>query len=226
MSDEHSEDKGAQRIRFWKDGAVGLIEIALVIAGSLLLRFILSHFSWFQKLEEHHRFWTELVPIWLVVIPFLYFFRRKHRLAENQAYSEDLRQGRVKRMSLVSRCVVILFTLGLVVTGSLMQGPDGTFYLLLGVPAFFLFAGAELVLILRPGNSVLGDPHDELLNFFKARMLQAGYTTALLSVSALYLCSLFSTKYVGVLLPVVLTVSLLAPGFVYVRLDRQAGADE
>ena len=169
MSDEHSEDKGAQRIRFWKDGAVGLIEIALVIAGSLLLRFILSHFSWFQKLEEHHRFWTELVPIWLVVIPFLYFFRRKHRLAENQAYSEDLRQGRVKRMSLVSRCVVILFTLGLVVTGSLMQGPDGTFYLLLGVPAFFLFAGAELVMILRPGNSVLGGPHDELLNFFKAQ---------------------------------------------------------
>jgi len=72
----------------------------------------------------------------------------------------------------------------------------------------------------------LGDPHDELLNFFKARMLQAGYTTAMLSVSALFLVSLFTPKYVGVLLPVVLTISLLAPAIVYVRLDRQAGTDE
>jgi hypothetical protein len=210
----------------FKDGAVTLIEYALIIAASILLRFILTHFSWFQSLEERHGFWAQLVPVWIVVFPFLYFFQRKQRLAEMQAYREDLRQGRLRRMSLASRCAVILIALGLVVTGSLIQGPDGTLCLLLGVPVFFLFAAAELAMILRPGNSVSGNPHDELLNFFKARMLQAGYTSAMLSISAVYLLSLFTTKYVGVLLPVVLSVSLLAPAFVYRRLDRQAGEDD
>jgi hypothetical protein len=226
MSDEDTKEEGAQRIHFWKTSAVTLIEFALIIAASILLRFILTHFLWFQSLEERHAFWAQLVPVWVVVLPCLYLFRRKQRLAETQAYREDLRLGRMRRMSLASRCAVILMALGLVVTGSLIRGPDGTLCLLLGVPVFFLFAGAELAMILRPGNSVLGDPHDELLNFFKARTLQAGYTTAMLSISILYLVSLFTTKYVGVLLPVVLSISLLAPAFVYRRLDRQAGVDE
>src|SRR5271168_2325724 len=174
MSDEHTEEKGAQRIRFWKDSGVQLIEMALYLAIVWLLWFILSRFSYFQ----HHFLWAYLLPPLVVLnLCWRYFYRRKHRLAEEQAYREDLRQGRLKRMSLASRCAVILFALGVVVTGSLIQGPDGTFYLLLGVPAFFILAVAELVTILRPGNAVAGNPHDELLNFFKTRMLQAGYIT-------------------------------------------------
>src|SRR5271167_4773718 len=226
MSDHDGEEKRAQRIRFWKDRADLLIQMALTMVTTLLLWFILRNFSWFQRLEEHYGYLPICVLCLVVVIPFQYFYRRKHYLAVSQTYSADLRQGRVKRMSLASRFAVILVALGLVVAGSFTQGPDGTFCLLLGVPAFFLLTGAELGAILRPGNSVLGDPHDELLNFFKARMLQAGYTTAMLSVSALFLVSLFTPKYVGVLLPVVLTISLLAPAIVYVRLDRQAGTDE
>jgi hypothetical protein len=226
MSDNHGEEKRAQRIRSWKDRADLLIQMALTVVITLLLWFILRNFSWFQGLEQHHGYLPFCLLCLVVVIPFQHFYRRKHYVAERQAYSADLRQGRVKRGSLASRYAVILVALGLVVAGLLIQGPDGTFCLLLGVPAFFLLTGAELVTILRPGNSVLGDPHDELLNFFKARMLQAGYTTAMLSVSALFLVSLFTPKYVGVLLPVVLTVSLLAPAIVYVRLDRQAGTDE
>jgi len=56
--------------------------------------------------------------------------------------------------------------------------------------------------------------------FFRARMLKAGYVTAIAALVGLYLTSLFATQYVGLLLPIVLTVSLLVPAVIYHRLDR------
>jgi hypothetical protein len=89
-----------------------------------------------------------------------------------------------------------------------------------------LFAMEELVIILRPGNFVFPDPHDELLAFFRARTLQVGYSIAILSLATLYLVSLFATRYLAPLLPIMLAISLLAPSFFYSRLDRRAGANE
>jgi O-antigen ligase len=70
------------------------------------------------------------------------------------------------------------------------------------------------------------DPHDELLKFFKARTLQVGYSTAIFALAALYIVSLSGSRYVAILLPLALAISLLVPAFVYRRLDRRAGADE
>jgi len=53
-----------------------------------------------------------------------------------------------------------------------------------------------------------------------------GYSIAILSLLTLYLISLFASRYVGVLLPIVLTISLLSPSFLYSRLDRRAAIDE
>jgi len=64
------------------------------------------------------------------------------------------------------------------------------------------------------------------LRFFMARTLQMGYSIAILSLLTLYLISLFASRYVGVLLPIVLTISLLSPSFLYSRLDRRAAIDE
>lgn len=61
--------------------------------------------------------------------------------------------------------------------------------------------------------------------FFRARMLKAGPVTATAALVGLYLTSGFATQYVGFLLPIVLTVSLLVPVLVYHRLDRQVETD-
>jgi hypothetical protein len=53
-------------------------------------------------------------------------------------------------------------------------------------------------------------------------MLKVGYVTAILALTALYVASLFASPYVGLLVPIALTISLLVPAFVYRRLDRQA----
>ena len=90
------------------------------------------------------------------------------------------------------------------------------------MPLFLLFAAVELNCIIYPGETLHPDLHDELLLFFRAQMLKVGYVTAILALTALYVASLFTSPYVGLLLPIALTISLLVPAFVYRRLDRQA----
>jgi ABC-type transport system involved in cytochrome c biogenesis permease subunit len=107
-----------------------------------------------------------------------------------------------------------------------MRGPDGTRLLVIGVPMLLLITAVELMMVLHPGDAVLPDPHDELLMFFRSRMLAAGYSVAVLSLAALYVVSLFELRYLEMLLPVVLALTVLVPGLVYRRLDRRAGADE
>jgi hypothetical protein len=53
-------------------------------------------------------------------------------------------------------------------------------------------------------------------------MLKAGYVTAIVALAGLYLTSLFASQYIGLLIPIVLTVSLLVPALVYRRFDQQA----
>lgn len=228
MSDENGEKRTAPHGRYWRDIGFAWLTLALCTAASWVLRFVvLARFEWFVRFDASHRFWAELIPIWVAVFTVGYLFRRNARVAEHVAFVEDLREGRVKRMSLPSRSGVMLVCLGLVITGSLLQGPYAKVCIVLGVPVLLLFAVEELNIILRPGDTVsLTDQRDELLAFFKGRTLQLGYSIAILSLLTLYLASLLASQYVRVLLPILLTISLLAPSFLYHRLDRLAGADE
>jgi di/tricarboxylate transporter len=150
-----------------------------------------------------------------------HYFRREQRRAEFEAGKEQLRQGRVRRMSLVGRCVVQLVILGIVALGWLGHEKDGSWLgLSVFVPLFVLFAAAELNVTLQPGDFLFPDPRDELMGFFKTQMLRAGYLTALAAMLVVFVVSLFAQKFATVLLPVALSVSLLVPGFVYSRLDR------
>jgi hypothetical protein len=188
-----------------------------------LVQFSFAHLAWFQGFEERHGFWTQLLLAW-TSIPIIFIVRRRQRITDQLRFREDFRAGRVKRMSLATRCAVMLTSLGLVVSGSLVE--DGTIFIMLGGPVLLLFAVEEFNIILRPGNSVLTNPRDELLAFFKARSFQVGYAIAILSMAVLCLLSFFATRYVGALLPVGLTISLLAPSLFYSRLDRRASCDE
>ena len=47
-----------------------------------------------------------------------------------------------------------------------------------------------------------------------------------LSLSTLFILSLPAPRYVALVLPIALTVTLLTPSPLFNRLDRQAGADE
>jgi hypothetical protein len=227
MSDDERGARTGHRHAYWRGVGLTCVDVAFLTVTSLALRFIFGHFQWFQRFDVRQSFWAELTATWFAFIPYLLFFRRrKARLAEQAAFREDFRQGRVRRMSLVSRSAVILVSLALVLTGSLIQGPYGLVCLVLGVPALLLFAVEEFNIILRPGDSVITDRHDELLAFFKARTLQVGYSIAILSLITVYLVSLLASRYVSVLLPIVLTISLLAPSLLYNRLDRRAGIDE
>lgn len=227
MSNRDGEGVAARRTRFWRDIGFAWLDLALCTTVILALRFlVLQHFVWFQRFDAEHTFWAQLVPVWVVVCIFFALFRRKARLAEAAAFRADLRQGHVRRMSLAARSAIMLTALGLVVSGSLIHGPRSTVCLVLGVPVLLLFAIEELNILLRPGESVRTDRHDELVAFFRARTLQMGYSIAILSLITLYVISLFVRQYVIVLLPILLTISLLAPSFLYRQLDRRAAIDE
>jgi hypothetical protein len=179
--------------------------------------------------EARHGAWTNIAAVALVAMlaKTLYHFvwRPQQTRAEMAALRADIVSGRLKRMSLAARCTLLAFALALVAGGSLM-GAQGKGLLVIGVPLFLLFAAAELNILLHPGDAVLPNPHDELLLFFKARTLQVGYVTAIALLAAVYVASLFGTRYLGLLLAVVLAVSLMVPAFAYHRLDRRAGPNE
>lgn len=192
---------------------------------------------WYQPLgrlgladfEARHGLWPDIVAagvlLLLVKWAYLRFFRREETQAEVAALRADILSGRMRRMSLAARCSFLLLGLALVIGGTLM-GPGGKPVLVVAVPMFLLFAAAELMVVLHPGDSVLPNPHDELLMFFKAQTLQVGYSAAILSLAVLYLVSLFGTRYLGLLVAAVLALCLMVPAFVYRRLDRRAGPDE
>jgi hypothetical protein len=226
MTKGGDEGTATHRSSYWRDIGFAWLDLAVCTTAILALRFlVLQHFVWFQSFDASHEFWAQLTPVWVVCVLYS-FLRRKSRLAEAVAFREDFRQGHVKRMSLASRSSIMFVALGLVVSGSLIRGPYSAVCLVLGVPVLLLFGVEELNILLRPGESVRTDRHDELLAFFRARTLQVGYSIAILSLITLYLISLFASQYVGVLLPIVLTISLLAPSFLYSRLDRRAAIDE
>ncbi|MEJ0007787.1 MAG: hypothetical protein WDM77_15840 [Steroidobacteraceae bacterium] len=182
-----------------------------------------------QAFEHKHGDWVEIAIVSAMLIVsktiYLWGFHRSEQLAELTAIREDASHGRMKRMPFASRCALLLATLGLVCFGWYAPEQHRTKILSIAVPLFLLFATIELSTVLQPGDSVLPDPRDELLMFFRARMLKAGYVTAIAALVGLLLISLFATNYVGLLLPILLTVSLLVPAVVYRRMDRQAEVD-
>lgn len=156
---------------------------------------------------------------------YLHLFGRGRIAAEMAAFKDELRHGHVKRMSFAARWLFILCVLGLVCLGWVAPEPHRARILAVAVPLFFLFCAIELNIVVHPGEALLPDPRDELLTFFKSRMLQAGYVASIAALVVLYLTYLFAPAYVGLLLPVGLTACLLVPSVVYNRLDRQAGSD-
>ncbi|HEY4342541.1 MAG TPA: hypothetical protein VGM97_21570 [Steroidobacteraceae bacterium] len=226
MSNARGEDTVARRSSYWRDIGFAWLNLAVWTAAVLALQFlVLQHLLWYQNFAVSHPFWAQLTPVWVVCL-LLGFFGRRARVAETAAFREDFRQGRVKRMSLASRSAVMLAALALVVAGSQIRGPYSAACLVLGVPVLLLFSVEELNILLRPGESVRTDRHDELAAFFRARTLQVGYSIAILSLLTVYIFSLFASRYVSALLPIVLTISLLAPSCLYSRLDRRAASDE
>jgi len=161
--------------------------------------------------------------IWIVVETlYLTLFRRKQTAMELAETREAIASGRIKRMPLAARWLFLSFFLALVLLGSLGSGPYRMGILTLSVPLFLLFCAVEFACIVHPGEALLPNPSDELLTFFKAKMLQAGYVTAIGALAILYLSYLAAPKYVGLLLPLALAACLLIPSLVYKRLDRQA----
>jgi len=203
-----------------------------MLAGFLFFLFYrpFAHLPGFQSFEERHGGYNfdvgAFFVIWIIGKSlYLYFFRRGRGAAERAALRDALRHGRVKRMPLAARWLFILSFLGLVILGWSAPPPHRTSILVLGVPLFLLFCAVELNLVVHPGETLLPDPRDELLAFFKSRMMQAGYVAAIAALAALYLAYLFAPAYIGLLLPLVLAACLLVPSLVYIRLDRRAAAD-
>jgi len=184
----------------------------------------------FESFEARHGGLMLEVVIYSViciVVETLYLslFRRKQMGLELAETREAIASGRIKRMSLAARWLFLSFFLALVLLGSIASGPYRMGILTLSVPLFLLFCAAELGCIVNPGEALVPNPRDELLGFFKAKMLQAGYLTAIAALAILYLIYLAAPKYVGLLLPLALAACLLTPGLVYRRLDHQAASN-
>lgn len=171
---------------------------------------------------------TGLLIVWIIVKAILLstLFRDQQR-AEYHAAVAALRARQVERASLLTRCVIQLVVLGVVTLGWVDHQQNGNWWGLLAfVPVFIVFALAELSVTLRPGDRLIPDPHDELMQFFRARMLRAGYLSALACMLVVFLASLIAPRYASLLVLVALSVTLLVPGFSYARLDREAAAGE
>jgi hypothetical protein len=208
------------------------IETALLVIGQLfVLRYTpFARVFGFESFEARHGSYMLdsliYMAAWVVGKSiYSYFFRREQQATELAAFKDALRYGRVKRMSFAARWLFILCTLSLVIFGWIASGPDRARLLAVAVPLFLLFCAVELNIIVHPGEAVFPDARDELLAFFKARMLQAGYVASIAALVVLYLIALLAPRYVGLLLPAVLTACLLVPSLVYNRLDHQAGSD-
>lgn len=208
------------------------VETALLGIGTLLvLRYTpFARVFGFESFEARHGGYifefSIYMAAWVVGKSiYLYFFRREQQATERAAFRDALRHGRVKRMSFAARWLFILCTLGLVLLGWIASGSDRTHILAVAVPLFLLFCAVELNVIVHPGETVFPDSRDELLAFFKARLLQAGYVASIAALVVLYLTSLFAPGYVDLLLPAVLAACLLVPSLVYNRLDHDAGSN-
>jgi len=208
------------------------VEFILFLAGAMLVIFYrpLAHFSAFRAFEQRHDvFDIEIfvyVSIWIIgKCLYVVFFGRGKWATEQAVLRKALREGRLQRMPLAARWLFILCFLGLVILGWVAPQPHHSRILALAVPLFLLFCAIELNLVVHPGETLLPDPRDELLAFFKSRMLQAGYVAAIAALAALYLVYLFAPAYIGVVLPLLLAACLLVPSLVYIRLDRRAAVD-
>lgn len=208
-----------------KEAAIAGVQVVLVALICGLLRAMLDRATWYRGFEERHEFWAFCIPIWVVLVLTVLVFQRARR-SDWEAYHQDLQLGRVRRRSFASRSVTLLIALALVVAGESTLGWIRMACLLLGVPLLLFFGIEELVIILRPGDFIFTNPRDELLTFFRGRTLQAGYGIGILSLSTLFILSLLAPRYVALVLPIALTVTLLTPSLLFNRLDRQAGADE
>jgi hypothetical protein len=225
MGDRRESDSSVKHDSLWRSGIRELADVAPLIISVWLLNSALWHYAWFHTLRENHGFMTPIATALAASIP-NYYLSRRRRKAESAAFTAALRQGQITRMSLASRSVVLLVTLCLVVAGSQLKGPSGPILLLLGVPTMLLFAIEELNIVLRPGNTVSLRPSDELTVYFRGKSLLIGYAVAVVLLMVVFVVSLFATRYVVILLPAALIISLLVPTFIYGRLDIHADANE
>lgn len=221
----NGDERGESGPSALKVAAITGAQVVLTALICGLLRVVLERFSAYRSFAERHDFWAFLLPICLVIVPVGVMFQQLRR-ADWNAYREDLRRGRVRRMTFISRSGVLLIALALVVVGELVPGWGRAACLLFGVPLLFIFGLEELIIILNPGDFIFPNPRDELLSFFRGRTLQAGYGVAILSLATIFILSLCAPRYVTLALPIALTATLLTPSFLFNRLDRQAGADE
>ncbi|HEX5418570.1 MAG TPA: hypothetical protein VFY39_01090 [Gammaproteobacteria bacterium] len=226
--ENHGRDSRRQAPKNWlARWAEGAIFLAFIMLATHYRPF--AHLFHFEAFEQRRGHWPELLillALWISLKETYYrIYRRDERRAETAAIKEDLLHGRIKRPPLWVRSLLLLAMLVLVCLGAFAGAHGDSQILVVTVPLFLLFALVELNIVLHPGDAMLPDARDELLAFFKARMLQAGYVTAVLALAGVYVVSLFAPKYLAWLLPILLTVTLLVPGLVYRRLDRQADAD-
>ena len=224
MSDEHTNQAQSERTLDWHHPTSIFTLLMLMSLFTFFGRRVLEHFSWFERFENRVGYGITLLLLTWASIPILYLFRRRQRRMDKLRFREDFLAGRLRRMSFAARSAFMLISLGCIVTGLLIE--DGAAFVLLAGPVFLLSVLEELNIILRPGDHVRPNPRDELLAFFRQRTLQVGYFVAIASLGILGLVSLFATRYVRALLPVGLTISLLAPSLFYSLMDRRAGADE
>ena len=123
MNDERKTDHSVRRRLTPQEVLVMAVQVTLlmtVVSYRPLARLGLGEF------EARHGSWPEFVVagvlLVLVRIAYLRFFRREQTREEIGALREDIRSGRMKRMSLAARCVWLLLALALV-SGGTLAGP-------------------------------------------------------------------------------------------------------
>ena len=159
--------------------------------------------------------------VWLRV------FRKEQRNAERERLRADLLNGRILRMPFAARIGGLLVSLVLAFGGALLRQvghavEPSMFWIVWA--AFLFFVLQETACLLAPGEALLPDPNDELLAFFRGRVLKAGFSAAVASLATVSLLACFLPVAVAPALPVCLAASVLLPACLLRRFEHEADA--
>ena len=139
----------------------------------------------------------------------------------------DLLAGRVLRMPFAARVGVLLGSMVLVLGVVALRRSGHAVEPGMVAIAWVVFLTAvlhETACLMLPGASVLPDPRDELMAFFRGRVLMAGFAAAIASLALVSLLAVFLPAAMVAALPVCLAASVLIPAWLLRRLEREADA--
>jgi|GEM_PF-4636664 len=179
----------------------------------------------FRTYEIRYGSWPEYLIYVGLEVGYTLTWGRKTLIADTRETRKKLLRGELSPPPFPVRMTFLLGSLAILIVATLDHFHPRTHspaFLPLALALFGLFALIELNMLIFPNDTLLHDPHDELQNFFQSRSLKFGYTTAIATLTTLFLTTLYRPAWTPFAALLGLTIALIIPATTYHRMNRQA----